>query len=62
MSSKTRKDRIRNKDIRDNLGVTPIERESLLRWFGYKHKSLEHAIVRSDGVQTTSKRKTGRPN
>ncbi|KAL4198985.1 hypothetical protein AMTRI_Chr03g48830 [Amborella trichopoda] len=38
MSGKTRRDRIRNESIRENLGVAPIGdkmRESRLRWSGY---------------------------
>ena len=38
MFSKTREDRIRNVNIRDMVGVAPIEdklRENRLRWFGH---------------------------
>ena len=38
---KTRNDRIRNANIRDMIGVAPIEdklRENTLRWFGHISK------------------------
>jgi hypothetical protein len=44
----TRRDRIRNDDIRDKLGVTPIQEKLIqhrLRWFGHiQWRSLEAPI------------------
>jgi hypothetical protein len=37
----TRLDRVRNNDIRDRLGVAPIEEKFIqhrLRWFGHVHR------------------------
>jgi hypothetical protein len=46
----TRKDRIRNDDIRDKLGVTPIQEKLVqhhLRWFGHIQQRPPEASVRS---------------
>jgi hypothetical protein len=46
----TRKDRIRNDDIRDKLGVTPIQEKLVqhrLRWFGNIQRRPPEAPVRS---------------
>jgi hypothetical protein len=46
----TKKDRIRNDDIRDKLGVAPIQEklvEHRLRWFGHIQRRLPEASVRS---------------
>jgi hypothetical protein len=44
----TRKDRIRNDDIRDKLGVAPIQEKLVqhrLRWFGHiQRRSLEAPV------------------
>jgi hypothetical protein len=44
----TRKDRIRNDDIRDKLGVTPIQDKLVqhrLRWFGHIQRKSPEALV-----------------
>jgi hypothetical protein len=62
----TRKDRIRNDDIKDKLGVAPIQEKLVqyrLQWFGHiQRKSLE-APVRS-GILShpeNTRRGRGRP-
>jgi predicted ArsR family transcriptional regulator len=58
---------VRNDDIRDRLGVAPIEEKLIqhrLRWFGHVHRrSLEapvhRGIIRRDNIV---KRGRGRPN
>jgi hypothetical protein len=47
----TRKDRIRNDDIRDKLRVAPIQEKLIqhrLRWFGHIQRRLPETPVRSD--------------
>jgi hypothetical protein len=62
----TRRDRIRNDDIRDKLGVAPIQEKLVrhrLRWLGYiQRKSLEapvHSGILSRPENT--RRGRGRP-
>ena len=46
----TRRDRVRNDDIRDRLGVAPIEEKLVqhrLRWFGHVQRRPPEAPVRS---------------
>jgi hypothetical protein len=46
----TRKDRIRNNDIMDKLGVTPIQEKLVqhcLRWFGHIQRMPPEAPVRN---------------
>ena len=48
--SHTRRDRVRNDDIRDRLGVAPIEKKLVqhrLRWFGHVQQRPPEAPVRS---------------
>ena len=54
----TRRDRVRNDDIRDRLGVAPIEEKLVqhrLRWFGHVQRRPPEALVRN------VKRGRGRP-
>ena len=47
----TRRDRVRNDDIRDRLGVAPIEKKLVqhrLRWFGHIQRIPPEAPVRSE--------------
>ena len=66
MCGHTRKDRIRNDDIRDKVGVAPIEEKVIqhrLRWFGHIQRRPPEAPVHS-GVLTRAdniKRGRGRP-
>jgi hypothetical protein len=46
----TRKDRIRNDDIRDKFGVAPIQEKLVqhrLRWFGHIQRKSPEASIRS---------------
>ena len=62
----TRRDRVQNDDIRDRLGVTPIEEKLVqhrLRWFGHVQRRPTEAPVRS-GIKSQDsdvKRGRGRP-
>ena len=50
MCGHTRKDRIRNDDIRDRVGVAPIEEKLVqhrLRWFGHIQRRPPEAPVHS---------------
>ena len=62
----TRRDRIRNDDIRDKLGVAPIEEKLIqhrLRWFGHLQRRPPEAPVHVGiiGHVECSKRGRGRP-
>jgi hypothetical protein len=46
----TRRDQIRNDDIRDKLGIVPIQEKLVqhhLRWFGHIQRRFPEALVRS---------------
>jgi hypothetical protein len=60
----TRKDRIRNDDIRDKFGVTPIQEKLVqhcLRWFGHIQRSPPEAPVRSGILNRPENIRRGRP-
>jgi hypothetical protein len=62
----TRKDRIRNDDIRDKLGVAPIQEKLVqyrLRWFGHIQRKPPEAPVRSGILSRpeNTRRGEGRP-
>ena len=62
----TRRDRIRNEDIREKLGVAPIEEKLVqyrLRWFGHIQRRPYDAPVRVGilGCAEGPKRGRGRP-
>ena len=64
--SHTRRDRVRNDDIRDRLGVALIEEKLVqhrLRWFGYVQRRPPEAPVRNRILSQNSnmKRSKGRP-
>ena len=66
MCGKTRKDRVRNEDIRKMVGVAPIQdklRENRLRWFGHVQRRPTEAVVRrcDTGVAEGTSRGRGRP-
>ena len=63
----TRKDRVRNDDIRERLGVAPIEEKLVqhrLRWFGHIQRRPPEAPVHSGRIKRAKnvKRGRGRPN
>ncbi|KAM2694147.1 hypothetical protein EV2_008244 [Malus domestica] len=66
MCGHTRKDKIRNEDIRGKVGVAEIEgkmRENRLRWFGYvQRRPTDAPIRRCDyGTEVQGRRGRGRP-
>ena len=67
MCGHTRKDRVRNDDIRDRVGVAPIEEKLVqhrLRWFGRIQRRPPEAPVHSGRLKRAEnvKRGRGRPN
>lgn len=67
MCGHTRKDRVRNDDIRDRVGVAPIEEKLVqhrLRWFGHIQRRPPEAPVHSGRLKRAEnvKRGRGRPN
>ena len=61
--SHIRRDRVRNDDIRDRLGVAPIEEKLVqhwLRWFGHVQRRPPKAPVRSEILSQDSNVKRGR--
>ena len=59
----TRRDRVWNDDIRDKLGVAPIEEKLVqhwLRWFGYVQWRPPEALVCSGIISQDSNMKRGR--
>ena len=61
----TRRDRVRNDDIRGRLGVAPITkkmREARLRWYGHVIRSEENSVAaRAMHLHVQGKRPRGRP-
>jgi len=62
----TRRDRVRNEDIREKVRVTPIEEklnQHRLRWFGYVQRRPPEAPVHSRVLKRVDKvkRDRGRP-
>jgi hypothetical protein len=58
-----RRDRIRNDDIRDRVGVAPIEEKLIqhrLRWFGHVQRMPLEAPVRSGVLKRADNVKSGR--
>jgi hypothetical protein len=63
----TRRDRVRNNDIRERLGVAPVEEKLMqhrLRWFGHMQRRPVEAPIRNGVIRRTGnkKRGRGRPN
>jgi hypothetical protein len=63
----TRRDRVWNDDIRERLGVIPVEEKLVqhrLRWFGYIQRRPAEAPIRNGVIRRTGneKRDRGRPN
>jgi hypothetical protein len=62
-----KKTSVRNDDIRERLGVAPVEEKLIqhrLRWFGHIQRRLAEAPVRSGVIRRSDngKRGGGRPN
>ena len=63
MCGHTRKDRVRNDDIRDRVGVAPIEEKLVqhrLRWFGHIQRRPPEAPVHSGRLKRAKNVKRGR--
>jgi hypothetical protein len=63
----TKRDRVQNDDIRERLGVAPVEEKLVqhrLRWFGHIQRRPTEAPVRSGVIKRSSneKRDRWRPN
>ncbi|PVH33351.1 hypothetical protein PAHAL_9G633500 [Panicum hallii] len=59
----TRRDRVRNEEIRDRVGVAPIEEKVIqhrLRWFGHVQRRPSEAPVRSGVLKRGDNVKRGR--
>jgi hypothetical protein len=59
----TRRDRIRNYDIRERLGVTPFEEKLIqhrLRWFGHMQRRIAEAPIRNGVIRRIDNKKRGR--
>jgi hypothetical protein len=62
-----RRDRVRNDDIRERLGVAPVEEKLVqhrLRWFGYMQRRPAKGTIHNGVIRRTDnkKRGRGRPN
>jgi hypothetical protein len=61
------KNRVRNDDIRERLGVAPVDEKLVqhrLRWFGHMQRRPTEAPIRNGVIRRTgnNKRDRGRPN
>jgi hypothetical protein len=59
----TRRDRVRNDDIRERLGVAPVEEKLVqhhLRWFGHIQRRQTEAPIRSGVIRRSGNEKRGR--
>jgi hypothetical protein len=59
----TRRDKVRNEDIRDRVGVAPIEEKLILhrlRWFGHVQRRPPEVPVRSGVLERVDNVKRGR--
>jgi hypothetical protein len=62
-----RRDRVQNDDIRERLGVTPVEEKLVqyhLRWFGHIQRRPAEAPIHSGVIRRSGneKKDIGRPN
>jgi hypothetical protein len=58
-----RRDRVRNDDIRERLGMTPVEKKLVqhrLRWFGHMQRRPAEAPIRNRVIRRTGNNKRGR--
>jgi len=54
MSSETRRDKIRNDNIREGVGVAPMVEKTVevrLRWFGHVGRRSEDFVIRVDKME-----------
>jgi hypothetical protein len=59
----TRRDQVQNDDIRERLGVAPVEEKLVqhrLRWFGHIQRRSGEALVRSGVIKRSDNEKRGR--
>jgi hypothetical protein len=59
----TRRDRVRNDDIRERLGVTPVEEKLVhhrLRWFRHIQRRPAEARIHNGVIRRTGNKKRGR--
>jgi hypothetical protein len=59
----TRRDRVRNDDMRERLGVTPIEEKLVqhrLRWFRHVQRRPAEASIRNGVIRRTGNKKRDR--
>jgi hypothetical protein len=59
----TRRDRIWNDDIRERLGVAPVEEKLVqhrLRWFGHMQQRPVEAPIRNEVIRRIGNNKRGR--
>jgi hypothetical protein len=59
----TRRDRVRNDDIRERLGVAPVEEKFMqyrLRWFGHIQRRRAEAPVHSGVIRRSGNEKRGK--
>ena len=59
----TTRDQIRNDDIRERLGVAPVEEKLMqhrLRWFEYMQRRSTEAPIRNGVIRRTGNKKRGR--
>jgi hypothetical protein len=59
----TRRDRVRNDDIRERLGVAPVKMKLMqhhLRWFGHMQRRSAEAPIRNGVIRQTGNKKRGR--
>jgi hypothetical protein len=59
----TRRDRVRNDDIRERLGVAPVEEKLMqhrLRWFEHMQRMSVNAPIHNGVIRWTSNKKIGR--
>jgi hypothetical protein len=59
----TRRDQVQKVDIRERLGVAPVEKKLVqyrLRWFGHMQRRPAEAPIRNGVIRRTGNKKRGR--